>query len=34
LEFLKIADYQRLADEVVEVKRMLASLMQKLRADS
>ncbi|HEV1285858.1 MAG TPA: four helix bundle protein [Bryobacteraceae bacterium] len=34
LEFLKIADYQRLSDEVVEVKRMLASLMQKLRAES
>ncbi len=34
LEFLKIADYQRISDEVVEVKRMLASLMQKLRAES
>jgi four helix bundle protein len=34
LELLKGADYQRLANEVVEVKRMLASLMQKLRADS
>jgi four helix bundle protein len=34
LEFLRIADYQRVSDEVVEVKRMLAALMQKLRADS
>jgi len=34
LEFLKIVDYQRVSDEVVEVKRMLAALMQKLRADS
>jgi hypothetical protein len=27
-------DYQRLSNETIEVKRMLASLMQKLRADS
>jgi four helix bundle protein len=34
LELLQSADFQRLTDEVVEVKRMLAALMQKLRADS
>jgi hypothetical protein len=34
LEMLKAADYQRLSDVTVEVKRMLASLMHKLRADS
>jgi four helix bundle protein len=34
LELLKSPDYQRLSEEVVEVKRMPASLMQKLRADS
>jgi four helix bundle protein len=34
LEFLKPVDYQRVSDEVVEVKRMLAALLQKLRADS
>jgi four helix bundle protein len=33
LQLLNRSDYQRLADETVEVKRMLASLMQKLRAD-
>ena len=33
LELLKTVDCQRLSKEVVEVKRMLASLMQKLRAD-
>jgi four helix bundle protein len=33
LEFMKASDYQRISEEVVEVKRMLASLMQKLRAD-
>jgi len=33
LELLKTIDCQRLSDEVVEVKPMLASLMQKLRAD-
>ncbi len=34
LDLLKVADYQRLSDDAVEVKRMLSSLMQKLRADS
>jgi four helix bundle protein len=34
LNLLALADYQRLSEEAVEVKRMLASLMQKLRADS
>ncbi len=34
LEILKTLDYQRLSAEAVEVKRMLASLLQKLRADS
>ena len=34
LELLQIAGFQRLTDEVLEVKRMLAALMQKLRADS
>jgi four helix bundle protein len=34
LQLLNRSDYQRLADETVEVKRMLASVMQKLRADS
>ena len=34
LEILKAADYERLSGEVVEVKRMLAALIQKLRADS
>jgi four helix bundle protein len=34
LDLLKMGDYNRLSDEAVEVKRMLASLMQKLRADS
>ena len=33
LELLKTVDCQRLSEEVVEVKRMLAALMQKLRAD-
>ncbi|HEY4902835.1 MAG TPA: four helix bundle protein [Candidatus Sulfotelmatobacter sp.] len=33
LELLRSSDYQRLSDGAVEVKRMLASLMQKLRAD-
>jgi four helix bundle protein len=33
LGFLAEADYTRLSREVVEVKRMLASLMKKLRAD-
>jgi four helix bundle protein len=34
LELLKTAGCERLSQEVVEVKRMLSSLMQKLRADS
>jgi four helix bundle protein len=34
LNLLALADYQRLSEEAVKVKRMLASLMQKLRADS
>ena len=34
LEILKTADYQRLSDAAIEVKRMLASLMKKLRAES
>jgi len=34
LELLGTSDYQRLSDETVNVKRMLASLMKKLRADS
>jgi four helix bundle protein len=34
LELLETSDYQRLSDEAVEVKRMLASLMQRLRANS
>ncbi len=34
LELLKSLEYDRLAGEVTEVKRMLASLIHKLRADS
>jgi len=34
LEMLKTLDYQRLSGEAVEVKRMLASLLQKLRVES
>ena len=34
LQLLESSDFQRLTHEVVEVKRMLAALMQKLRADS
>jgi four helix bundle protein len=34
LELLQTVDFQRLSDQATEVKRMLASLMQKLRADS
>ena len=34
LGFLAEADYKRLLEETVEVKRMLAALMKKLRADS
>ena len=34
LEVLQSPDYRRLADEVTEVKRMLSSLIHKLRTDS
>jgi four helix bundle protein len=34
LQLLQSADFQRLSEEVEEVKRMLASLMKKLRAES
>ena len=34
LELLKLPDYERLSEEVMQVKRMLASLIHKLRADS
>ncbi len=33
LELPQTSDYQRLSDGTIEVKRMLASLMRKLRAD-
>jgi four helix bundle protein len=33
LDLLETSDYQRLSDGAIEVKRMLASLMQKLRAN-
>ena len=34
LELMGALDYQRLSNETIEVKRMLVSLMQKLRAES
>jgi four helix bundle protein len=34
LEILESLDYERLSGEVIEVKRMLASLLLKLKADS
>jgi four helix bundle protein len=34
LELMGTSDYQRLSEGIVEVKRMLASLIRKLRADS
>ena len=34
LEITKSLDFQRLSGEVIEVKKMLASLIHKLRADS
>jgi four helix bundle protein len=34
LELIGLVDYERLSGEVIEVKRMLASLLLKLRADS
>ena len=33
LSLLKTSEYERLVDAAIEVKRMLTSLMQKLRAD-
>ncbi len=33
LEYLRPSDYDRLATEVIEVKRMLTSFIQKLNAD-
>jgi four helix bundle protein len=33
LRFLQTAEYERLTGEVVEIKRMLAALISKLRAD-
>ncbi len=33
LKILEIAEYQRLSDGVIEIKRMLASLINKLRAN-
>jgi four helix bundle protein len=34
LELLRLLDYRRLSDEVIEVKRMLASFIHKLKAES
>ncbi len=34
LDLLKTSDYHRLSSEAVEVKRMLSSLVRKLRAES
>jgi four helix bundle protein len=34
LELLPAIDYQRLSEGAIEVKRMLASFLHKLRADS
>ena len=34
LGFMNNSDYDRLATEVIEVKRMLTSLVQKLKAES
>jgi four helix bundle protein len=34
LEMMKSLDFQRLSGEVIEVKKMLAALIHKLRADS
>jgi len=34
LAMLEAEDYQRLFEEAIEVKRMLASLIKKLKADS
>ncbi len=34
LKYLKGADYEKLAADIIEVKRMLTSFLQKLKADS
>jgi len=34
LKLLQVPDFERLSGQAVQVKRMLASLMQRLRADS
>lgn len=34
LKFMKTPDYENLSGKIVEVKRMLASLIRKIRADS
>src|SRR5262249_55914697 len=34
LEFLKSEDYEQLTGQITEVKKMLAALLRKLRADS
>ena len=34
LEVMKSLDYQRLSSEVIEVKKMLASIIRKLRVDN
>jgi four helix bundle protein len=34
LKFLQLTAYERLNNEVIEIKRMLASFISKLRADS
>lgn len=33
LEFINKASYQKLDDQITEIKRMLSSLMKKLKAD-
>ena len=32
LEYLRLADYERLTSAVIEIKRMLTSFIQKLKA--
>ena len=34
LDFLEATNYERIAERVTEIKRMLSSLIQKLRAES
>ena len=34
LQILEVSDYQRLNEDVTEVKRMLAAFINKLKADS